>query len=75
MVLDGAEDMVNIDFEWCELLFFSVGLCLVLRGLLVEGTGSMILALLRCSEWWRRLLPLTSLLRGVVGCTLGRTLI
>jgi len=50
LVLDGAEDVVNEDFEWCELLFFSVGLCLVLRGLLVDDAESPIMALLSAAS-------------------------
>ena len=67
LVLHGAEDVINGDFEWCEL-FFSVGLCLISRGLFVDGAGSPILALLGCSKLWLQLFPLTVVFRGVVGC-------
>ena len=60
LVLDGAEDVVDGDFKGCEFLF-SVGLCLVSRGLFVDDVGSSILAL-----------PLTALFRGAVGCVPSR---
>jgi len=57
LVLDGAIDVVNEDFKWCELLFFSVGLCPVQRGLIVDGAGSPILALLGWNKLWLQLPP------------------
>ena len=72
MVLDGIEDVLDGDFEWCELLFFFIGLCLVSRGLFVDGLGSPILALLGRSKLWFRLFPFTALLRGAIGCVSGR---
>jgi len=55
----------------CEILFFSVGLWLVPRGL-IDGAGSLILTLLGRSELWIRLFPLTAPIRGAVGCAPGR---
>jgi len=71
LVLDGAEDVVDDDFEWCELLFFSIGLCLVPKGFSVDGVGSPILTLLGCCKLWLRLFPLTTLFRGTVGYVPG----
>ena len=71
LILGGAEDVVDGDFEWCEL-FFSVGFCLVPRGLFVDSAGSLILALLECNKLWLRLFPLTVIFRGAVGCAPAR---
>jgi len=68
LVLNGTEDVVDEDFEWCELFFF-VALCRVPGGF--DGAGSPILALLGCSKLWVWLFPLITLFRGVVGCALG----
>jgi len=50
------------DFEQDELLFFSVALHLVARRLLVDGTGSLIRALIGSNRLWLRLFPFTALL-------------
>jgi len=52
LIFDCSEDMSYGDFEQDELLFFSVGLYLVARGFLVDGTVSPILALLGSSRLW-----------------------
>ena len=61
------------DFERGEL-FFSVGLHLVPRGLLVDGTKSSIMALLGSNRLCPQLFPLAVLFRRAVGCALDRVL-
>ena len=74
LIFDCSEDMFYRDFEQDELLFFSVALHLVARRLLVDGTGSLIRALIGSNRLWLRLFPFTALFGGAIGCPPGRVL-
>ena len=59
------------DFERGELLFLVVGLYLVVRGHLIDSTGSLILALLETQQVVASAFSLVALFGGAVGYTPG----